>query len=91
LCDDVIEHFCTMLGTIAGNLGVTLGATGGIYIGGGIVPRLGERFDRSGFRARFEEKGRFHQYLAAIPTYVITAEYPAFVGVSAILAERLGG
>jgi len=89
LCDDVIEHFCTMLGTIAGNLGVTLGATGGIYIGGGIVPRLGERFDRSGFRARFEEKGRFHNYLAAIPTYVITAEYPAFVGVSAILAERL--
>lgn len=89
LCDDVIEHFCTMLGTIAGNLGVTLGATGGIYIGGGIVPRLGERFDRSGFRARFEEKGRFHNYLAAIPTYVITAEYPAFVGVSAILAEKL--
>ncbi len=89
LCDDVIEHFCTMLGTIAGNLGVTLGATGGIYIGGGIVPRLGERFDRSGFRARFEEKGRFHHYLAAIPTYVITAEYPAFVGVSAILSERL--
>ncbi|WP_374579850.1 glucokinase [Pseudoduganella sp.] len=89
LCDAVIEHFCTMLGTIAGNLGVTLGATGGIYIGGGIVPRLGERFDRSGFRARFEEKGRFHHYLAAIPTYVITAEYPAFVGVSAILAEKL--
>ena len=91
LCDDVIEHFCTMLGTIAGNLGVTLGATGGVYIGGGIVPRLGERFDRSGFRARFEEKGRFHGYLAAIPTYVITAEYPAFVGVSAILSERLAG
>ena len=89
LCDEAIEHFCTMMGTIAGNLGVTLGAVGGIYIGGGIVPRLGERFDRSGFRARFEEKGRFHNYLAAIPTYVITAEYPAFVGVSAILAERL--
>ncbi|WP_028100684.1 glucokinase [Pseudoduganella violaceinigra] len=89
LCDAAIEFFCTMLGTIAGNLGVTLGATGGIYIGGGIVPRLGERFDRSGFRARFEEKGRFRAYLAAIPTYVITAEYPAFVGVSAILSERL--
>lgn len=89
LCDEAIEHFCTMLGTIAGNLGVTLGAVGGIYIGGGIVPRLGERFDRSGFRARFEQKGRFCAYLSAIPTYVITAEYPAFVGVSAILAERL--
>jgi len=90
LCDAVIEHFCAMLGTVAGNLGVTLGTQGGIYIGGGIVPRLGERFERSGFRARFESKGRFSTYLAQIPTYVITAEYPAFVGVSAILAERLG-
>ncbi|WP_183442786.1 glucokinase [Pseudoduganella violacea] len=89
LCDAVIEAFCTMLGTIAGNLGVTLGAQGGIYIGGGIVPRLGERFARSGFRARFEAKGRFRNYLAAVPTFIITAEYPAFLGVSAILAERL--
>ncbi len=89
LCDAVVEAFCTMLGTIAGNLGVTLGAQGGIYIGGGIVPRLGARFAQSGFRARFEAKGRFRAYLAAVPTFVITAEYPAFLGVSAILAERL--
>ena len=89
LCDEVIEAFCCMLGTIAGNIAVTLGAQGGIYIGGGIVPRLGERFDRSGFRARFESKGRFNKYLSAVPTWVITAEYPAFVGVSAILSERL--
>lgn len=89
LCDDVVEAFCCMLGTVAGNLGVTLGAVGGIYIGGGIVPRLGGRFDRSGFRARYEDKGRFAAYLGAIPTFVITAEYPAFVGVSAILSERL--
>jgi glucokinase len=89
LCDEVIEAFCCMLGTIAGNLAITLGAQGGIYIGGGIVPRLGERFDRSGFRARFEHKGRFANYLAQIPTFVITAQYPAFVGVSAILSEKL--
>lgn len=89
LCVETVETFCRMLGTVAGNLGVTLGALGGIYIGGGIVPRFGERFDRSGFRARFEQKGRFSGYLARIPTYVITAEYPAFVGVSAILAEKL--
>jgi glucokinase len=61
-----------------------------MYIGGGIVPRLGERFAASSFRARFERKGRFAAYLAEVPTYVITAEYPAFVGVSAILADRLG-
>ncbi|SHH21275.1 glucokinase [Massilia sp. CF038] len=89
LCDDVVETFCGMLGTVAGNLAITLGAQGGIYIGGGIVPRLGARFAQSKFRRRFEQKGRFVHYLAAVPTYVITAQYPAFLGVSAILDEKL--
>ena len=89
LCDEVLEAFCGMLGTAAGNLAVTLGAQGGVYIGGGIVPRLGERFLRSSFRRRFERKGRFSAYLAEVPTYVITADYPAFLGVSAILSEKL--
>jgi len=89
LCDDAIEAFCCMLGTVAANVALTLGALGGIYIGGGIVPRLGERFDNSGFRARFEAKGRFATYIAQVPTYVITAQYPAFLGTSAILSERL--
>jgi len=89
LCDEVLEVFCGMLGTAAGNLAITLGAQGGVYIGGGIVPRLGERFLASSFRRRFEQKGRFSAYLAAVPTYVITADYPAFLGVSAILSEKL--
>ena len=89
ICDDTIDTFCGMLGTVAGNLAVTLGAQGGIYIGGGIVPRLGARFAVSPFRRRFEHKGRFVAYLAQVPTFVITAQYPAFVGVSALLAERL--
>jgi glucokinase len=89
LCDQVLEAFCGMLGTVAGNLAITLGAQGGIYIGGGIVPRLGQRFARSSFRRRFEDKGRFSSYLAEVPTWVITAEYPAFLGVSAILSEKL--
>ena len=89
LSSEVLEVFCGMLGTVAGNLTVTLGAQGGVYIGGGIVPRLGERFASSCFRRRFEQKGRFSGYLAQVPTYVITAQYPAFLGVSAILAEKL--
>jgi glucokinase len=89
LCDRVVEAFCGMLGTVAGNLAVTLGAQGGIYIGGGIVPRLGERFVRSSFRQRFEQKGRFAAYLSEVPTWIITAEYPAFLGVAAILSEKL--
>jgi len=89
ICVDTLDAFCAMLGTAAANLAVTLGALGGIYIGGGIVPRLGEYFDRSRFRQRFEDKGRFSAYLAQIPTWVITAENATFHGVSAILAAQL--
>ncbi|WP_250533445.1 bifunctional transcriptional regulator/glucokinase [Caballeronia sp. AZ10_KS36] len=86
---ETVNCFCAILGTFAGNIAVTLGALGGIYIGGGIVLKLGDLFHKSPFRERFESKGRFQQYLSGIPTYVITAEYPAFLGVSAILAEQL--
>ena len=89
LCLETLEAFCSVLGNVAGNLAVTLGALGGIYIGGGIVPRLGAYFDRSPFRSRFEDKGRFTDYVKAIPTYVVTAEHATFVGASAILAAQL--
>jgi glucokinase len=79
--------FCAMLGTAAGNLALTLGAKGGVYIGGGIVPRLGERFAASQFRERFIAKGRFRDYLTAIPTYVVTHKLPAFLGCAAALME----
>jgi glucokinase len=88
-CAESLQVFCAMLGTAAADLALTLGALGGVYIGGGIVPRLGEYFDRSPFRQRFEEKGRFSAYLADIPTFVITAESPTFVGASAILDAQL--
>jgi glucokinase len=82
LCRKTIMVFCAMLGTVAGNLALTLGARGGVYLGGGILPRLGELFLESPFRARFEDKGRFTGYLASIPCYVIRAEQPALIGAS---------
>lgn len=89
LCLETLEVFCGLLGTAAANLAVTLGSLGGVYIGGGIVPRLGEYFDRSPFRQRFEDKGRFRDYVSAIPTFVITAENATFKGASAILDNQL--
>lgn len=86
LCREATAMFCAMLGTVAGDLALTLGARGGVYIAGGIVPRLGARFAASGFRERFEAKGRFRAYLAAIPTYVVTHRLPAFLGCAAALA-----
>ncbi|MEW6761518.1 MAG: glucokinase [Pseudomonadota bacterium] len=84
-----VETFCAILGSVAGNVALTLGATGGMYIGGGIVPRLGRLFTESQFRARFEDKGRLSPYLARIPTYLITEQYPALRGVSALLADHV--
>lgn len=91
VCVETIECFCAMLGTVAADVALTLGAFGGIYIGGGIVPRMGELFRNSAFRQRFEAKGRFSDYLAQVPSYLITAPYPTFLGVSAILSETLRG
>ena len=91
LCLEVLECFAGMLGGAAANLAVTLGAFGGIFIGGGIVPRIAQWFATSPFRARFEAKGRFSDYLAQIPTYVIMTPNPALRGVSTILSEHLRG
>ena len=87
LCAEVLETFCGMLGTAAGNLVLTLGAKGGVYIGGGIVPKLGDYFDHSPFRQRFEQRGRFTDYLKAVPSYVITAANPALIGAAQAFAE----
>ena len=86
-CQQAVSLFASFLGNVAGNLALTLGARGGVYIGGGIVPRLGQAFDAALFRQRFEEKGRFEAYLQAIPTWVITAATPALLGASRALDE----
>ncbi|HEX5127792.1 MAG TPA: glucokinase [Rhodocyclaceae bacterium] len=89
LCVDACNMFCALLGTAAANLALTLGARGGLFIGGGIVPQLGvhenEFFARSPFRARFETKGRFSDYLRQIPTLVITAAFPTLTGAAEAL------
>jgi glucokinase len=84
-CRDTVDVFCAVLGSVAGNVALTLGATGGVYIGGGIVPRLGALFHASAFRTRFEGKGRLQPWLARIPTWLVTEPYPALRGVAAML------
>jgi glucokinase len=87
-CVEAVSHFCAFLGNVAGNLALTLGSLGGVYIGGGIVPRLGSFVDRSAFRQRFEAKGRFNAYLAAMPVFIIDASVsPALFGAARALGE----
>ena len=86
-CAEVLDLAADLLGTFAADLALTLGARGGVYIGGGLVPRFARRFVGSGFRRRFEDKGRFSEYLAKIPTFLILHEFPAFLGLASLVRE----
>lgn len=88
ICRQTVDVFCAMLGTVAADLALTLGALGGVFIAGGIVPKFGPLFQRSPFRRRFESKGRFSTYLAAIPTWVITHRNPGLLGLAYLIDTR---
>lgn len=87
-CVELMQLFCHWMGVVAGNLAITLGSTGGVYIGGGIVPKLGDYFVNSGFLQAFQHKGRFTGFLSAMPIYIIQAEQPALLGASYALDAR---
>jgi glucokinase len=79
-----LETFCAMLGSVAGNFALTFRACGGVYIAGGIAPRMPDFLADSEFRARFEGKGRFRDYLQRIPTSIIMHPNPSFPGLKAL-------
>jgi len=83
-----VDAFCSLLGSVAGNLALSFGAQGGVYIAGGIVSHIRDYFLKSQFRARFEAKGRLSRYLQAIPVYLILHDDPAFVGLQALAANQ---
>ncbi|GII93760.1 glucokinase [Sinosporangium siamense] len=88
LCSEAIEVFCGLLGSFAANVALTLGARGGVYIGGGVLPRIVEMVEKSEFRARFSATPTLGGYLAAIGTNVIVAPQPALTGAAVWLAQR---
>ena len=81
ICREALDLFCAMLGSVAGDVALTFAAKGGVYIGGGIVPRIVEYLRDSQFRKCFESKGRYKSYLANIATSVIIHREPAFLGL----------
>lgn len=80
-----IEVFSRLLGGYAGDLALIYGAQGGVYVTGGVIPALGALFDRQAFRRRFEAKGRFADYVAAIPTHLVTAAQPGLLGLTTLI------
>lgn len=84
-----VAHFCDILGGAAGNLALTLGARAGVFIAGGVVPKLGNAFAADRFRDRFQSKGRYKSYLEAIPTSLLTVSNPALIGLSHLSDEAV--
>lgn len=86
---ETVNQFFESLGSFAGNLALNLNTYGGVYIAGGVVPKLMNLMATSNFRARFEHKGRFCKVAEAIPCFVITAEYAGLRGVGQYLKQKL--
>lgn len=89
LANEALDRFCGILGSVAGDLALSVGARGGVYVSGGIAPRMPDRLAGGAFRARFEDKGRLSPYVAEIPTYLVLHPYPAMVGAARAL-EMMG-
>ena len=89
-CRRALSLFCVIMGRFGGNLALTLGTFGGVYIAGGIVPRFLDFFTASGFRGAFEDKGRFRSYVQDIPVYLIVHDNPGLLGSGAHLRQVLG-
>jgi glucokinase len=85
-----LDMFCAILGSVAGNLALTFGARGGVYIAGGIAPRFPEFLAASAFRARFEAKGRFENYLRNIPAWLVTKPDASFLGLKMFADSQAG-
>src|SRR5262249_14416190 len=83
-----LDMFCAMLGSVAGDAALLFRARGGIYLAGGILPRITDYVGRSEFRARFVAKGRMRGYLEAIPTSIVMHTDPAFWGLVAALESE---
>lgn len=87
LAGETLDRFCGILGAVAGDLALTFGARGGVFISGGIAPRMSERLAKGGFRARFEDKGRLSAFVEQIPTSLVLHPYPAIIGAARELEQ----
>lgn len=94
LCARALAGFCAIYGSVAGDFALAYGARGGVYLGGGIAPAIAGHLAGGAFRARFEAKGRFRDYLAAVPTRIIVNPYAALIGAASLavtLTESVDG
>lgn len=90
-CVKTIEMFLSILGSEAGNLALKLYAMGGIYLGGGILPRLVEKFSFEGFLRNFRAKGEMAELMNDFPVYLILRPDAALLGAARYAREVIFG
>tara|TARA_R110002110_G_scaffold167482_1_gene368505 strand:+ start:51197 stop:51658 length:462 start_codon:yes stop_codon:yes gene_type:complete len=88
-CRESLSRFCAILGSFSGNLALNLATFSVVYIASGMVPDFVDFMQESEFRQRFEAKGRYQDYNAAIPTFVVTSPYPGLKGATIYLQQKL--
>ncbi|HEY4185626.1 MAG TPA: glucokinase [Polyangia bacterium] len=86
VCGAALALFCSVMGALAGNLALTVLATGGVFIAGGIAPRVLPFLQRGLFRDAFERKGRLQNVVARIPAFVVTHAEPGLLGAATVAA-----
>lgn len=86
-CMRAVDVFCAVFGAIAGDLVLTTGSWDGVYLTGGLVPKMLHALQHSGFRQRFEHKGRFSSNMAAVPTLAVVHPQPGLLGAAALALQ----
>lgn len=87
ICIDAIQRFCGLLGAAAGDLALTYGARGGVYLTGGMMSHLGQHFDANRVVEAFVDKGRFKSYLEAIPLIRVLRTDTGLIGAASAAAQ----
>ena len=82
LCKEAVSLFLEVLGQVAGDAALALGAFDGVFIGGGITPRFPQRLKDSKFRQGFADKGRYCETMQDVPTWLIKHGNPGLLGAS---------
>jgi glucokinase len=88
VCEMALAIFCSVLGAVAGNLGLMVLATGGVFVAGGIAPRVLPALQKGGFREAFDRKGRMHTLVERLPAYVVTHGQPGLLGAATIASRQ---
>lgn len=83
-CMRAVDVFCAVFGAISGDLVLTLGAWDGVFLTGGLVPKMLDALQHSGFRQRFEHKGRFSPTMARVPSLAVMHPHAGLLGTAAI-------